>query len=680
MLAILAVCVLVSLLIELLRRVRREARLAEELIAQRAQIAAMKVAEQGCLKVLNGGAEAVFKRFPESTITGSEVMDANDKDLPDCSSPVIVDVNGVKTVVGTATRYANCLVFPGHIRSVYEKIMLPKQRGKQVGFVSLSLYDDDGNPLYHVPSFNPDVFVLLCTQVQIASLGMSSARVAERVFRSVQATCISPAAKQFSVGKVMFDEKDITELSFFGSTKRGFSGAPYMVGKLVYGMHMSGSSGQVNFGVPFGAIKCFCDSLAERLRQPESVDSDTSKWLFNLARRNQGRIFAEELDDSNMLIYDTGVGRYVRIKRQTFEDFSVERDMQFEERDEVDRYVVHDAFKAGLKEMKRVRGHKGKRQNKFEDVERYPEGLLDQPSTSSGLRPPGGEHTAPFQRRLRAEAEMPLLKQMRERSYELSSDPAVVAAKNRARNVATLVKAVANVEKERLNESSTCASDSDTESEAGRDLLVNRLPPRVKFVQVPVYDDAQQSESGNEEGALQEPHPRVPLVEDNTLTEDDITLSAALIQSQKDVIEQERAEAATAVRRLTQSRSACAQSVEVLTQKMAQLPAGAEKKALVANFLTLQEELSDLNQRLKHANQRQTELKKATPEEEKERKRKQRQKKKKNKPQKPPQEVAAGVLDSLKGNEEVLRVLMEQLSQMKLREAGSLSMSSRPSE
>jgi len=663
-----AVCTLVAVFLELMRQLWVARTTAAELAAFKRAFEAMKVADQGSLKVLNGGAEAVYKRFPESAITGSDVLSVNEKDLPDCSAPVVVDVGGDNVVVGTATRYQDCLVFPGHVRSIFEEIMLPRQRGKQPGFVRIKLYDENGLPLFYVPAFNPDIYVVTLTKALIAELGLQSARVADRMARSVQAVCISPATKQQSSGKVLFDEKDITEISYFGSTTRGFSGAPYMVGKQVYGMHISGSSGQVNFGVPFGAIKVFCDLVMAGVRPLEGVDSETAKWLFNIARRNQGRIHAEDLDDDNMLVFDSGVGRYVRVKKQTFEDFANDRDAQFEDRDVVDRYLVKDAFKAGLKEMK-VRGHKGKKQVKF-DVERYPEGI--DPLTT--YVPPAfstvGASTSLGAARARLERQMPGTSAMMQKMWERNSpNPALVAQQKRdASRPAALTEAVKKLDRE---VHWTDSDDSDAPATYRDNIKLKgkweKIPPGQMYtkngwVDKPRYDDGVSSSdsSENEDAPRQGGLSRV--VEESMPSEESITPSAGQTESRSlEEVKRLRENAAKEVETLKQRRSACVQSVEALMKKMAALPADASREAEVAEFLLKQQELTQLNGVLKEANLRMKELEVATPEEKAARKKAQRQKKKKNKPARTSQDVVAGVLDSLKGNTEALRILKEQL-------------------
>jgi len=319
------------------------------------------------------------RAVPESAITGSDVLDVNPKDLPTCAGPVLLRLSENEHVfVGSAIRYEKCLIFPGHVRTTHDSIFLQKHRGNSVGFVEIKLYDDSQCPLFYRPSFNPDVNVVMLTKDKIADLGLQSAKPANMMSRSAQVVCYSTATKQSSQGKVMFDHSDITELSYFGSTTKGFSGSPYMLGKQVYGMHMSGSANQVNFGVPFPAIASFCDLLMENVnasveiglavesqpsvqRVPEGVDSTTAKWLFEMANGNEGRLFFAELDDENMMVFDTRKGRYTKIKTSTFEDFANSTNTQFEtDANGVDQYLVGDVFEDARDSLRKSRGKKRK--------------------------------------------------------------------------------------------------------------------------------------------------------------------------------------------------------------------------------------------------------------------------------------------------------------------------------
>lgn len=71
---------------------------------------------------------------------------------------------------------------------------------------------------------------------------------------------------------------DFSRVKYSGSTKGGFSGAPYTLGNFVYGMHQ-GYVGEQNYGLNAGVLKI---ALAVDLEEeiPAGVEEDSDEWLL----------------------------------------------------------------------------------------------------------------------------------------------------------------------------------------------------------------------------------------------------------------------------------------------------------------------------------------------------------------------------------------------------------------
>jgi hypothetical protein len=645
-------------------------RLKRKLAKQKAEMLTWKVAEQGSLKILNDSTDLLHKRYPESVITGSDVLPLNVKELPTCIGAVLVKTGEDYVFVGGAIKYGKCLVFPGHVKATHEVLYMERHRGATPGLVELPLYDGD-IPKFFRPSFNPDVHVLLLTKAQEADLGLQSAKPVPSMVRSAQVVCCSPATKESSQGKVLFDENDITELSYFGSTKRGFSGAPYMLGKQVYGMHLSGSSKQVNFGVPFSAITTYCDTLLEVERNPEGVDSTTAKWLFDIARGNQGRLFFAELDEENMMVFDTKRGKYTRIKMSTFTEFADSTNTQFEtDENGVDQYLVGDAYQSGAAELRKRRGGKSKKNRIYEGLSEDEAPKLDTSKISARVFATKPKHLTQKEFDEAIDRIDSGTDYIRLKDYQGGKGlpRSVIPSPRSFLSVMNTIEGHPAFLGREPNESKPSASKKVSFAE----------PPR--YVDDEVSTDTTTDSEGESDSVFKPPASESEyarwLKSAMTTPGIDVAPKSKKVSAPKSQVsgneqrgretpngkpEENGMHLCESLESLVASRSLAASHAQELSLRMSELSAGAEKKALAKDYVALQEQLSDLNIKIKKLNKMNEEQKALTPEQRREKRRAVRQKKKARSPQ-TVQQLVSNAMACLREDPAALALMIKELT------------------
>lgn len=156
---------------------------------------------------------------------------------------------------GTWVRSGQCfrtntfIVTAHHVIDNYEKVRLVTSRGH----VEVQVSD--------FRQLEGDLSILLVTDAQLAPLGLTKAKLAshEAVDNSGLFVKVSGFG-QSSLG-MLRGNPSFGFCEYTGSTVSGFSGAPYVVGKTVYGMHLGG--GTQNLGYSGAYISMLLRTLQE---------------------------------------------------------------------------------------------------------------------------------------------------------------------------------------------------------------------------------------------------------------------------------------------------------------------------------------------------------------------------------------------------------------------------------
>ncbi len=205
-----------------------------------------------------------FGMHPESAIYGSYLIDATERDYPDC----MVWIGG-RTVEGEGAwrgygvRIGEFLVTPLHVVAGQEEIILSSDpRKKEAKFLtvqrsSMTRFQDI-----------EDLIAAKLTDQEWSKLGVKRAKIAP-VDVPTPATVYVPHLGKMSMG-IVSKSSMFGYLAYDSTTVRGCSGQPYMIGRQVAGIHLFG--GNYNGGV----ASAFVEKL---LYQPEETTEFIAKQI-----------------------------------------------------------------------------------------------------------------------------------------------------------------------------------------------------------------------------------------------------------------------------------------------------------------------------------------------------------------------------------------------------------------
>lgn len=119
------------------------------------------------------------------------------------------------------------------------------------------------------------------TPVEASQIGVSVASILPRLERGVLAKIVGPSGEG-STGELKACSFVFGQLVYNGSTLAGFSGAGYLVGKSVVGIHVAGGSRNVGYSLRLAYV-----TLLHFIKvKPE----DTDEWLENIVKNKRYKI------------------------------------------------------------------------------------------------------------------------------------------------------------------------------------------------------------------------------------------------------------------------------------------------------------------------------------------------------------------------------------------------------
>jgi len=203
----------------------------------------------------------------ESAIVGSNFTTVPRSKIPKVQAAVysVARDGKLSRYLGVATRIGDWLVVPQHVIAAEEVVSL------------LSMATDPALS-YKIETINfepieGDLSAMKLSEEGFSKLGMVKASMASMDGSTMASVTSSSKDPEVSFGTLTHDTKIFGGMIFQGSTKGGFSGAPYMVGKQIAGIHLGG--GVVNYGLNATYIFAL-------LQKPE----ETAEWLLKLRKKN----------------------------------------------------------------------------------------------------------------------------------------------------------------------------------------------------------------------------------------------------------------------------------------------------------------------------------------------------------------------------------------------------------
>ncbi|APG75710.1 hypothetical protein 1 [Beihai sobemo-like virus 23] len=274
---------------------------------------------------------------PETAWTHDKVTRVKTDNMPHFSlrvdKEVLIEGKRTRCVAGNAVRVENDIVLPTHMLEDAERIFLmaPAKRvnGKEGEWIQLEIYSDETEQL------DSDLSVVRSSRFYITDvfekLGLTApilGTVNSMVFVTVTSFClVKIEGMQYKEvdgfyrgrGDLSPSKRKLGYTDFNGSTYPTFSGSPYHVGEVLYGIHLSGST-RVNMGLDVQYIRILLMKVDGQIQIPES----SSEWLEKLSKQQKQRktrlVVSRHASDPDYVIVRQG-GGYKVAHYKDFEKF-----------------------------------------------------------------------------------------------------------------------------------------------------------------------------------------------------------------------------------------------------------------------------------------------------------------------------------------------------------------------
>jgi len=206
----------------------------------------------------------------ESAVIGSNFTTVPRSKIPKVQVAVysITREGTLSRYLGVATRIGDWLVVPQHVIAAEEVISLLSMASEPA--LSYKIGTEGFEPI------EGDLSAMRMSEENFSKLGMVKASLATVEDASMSSVTSSSKDPEVSFGILTHDTKVFGAMVFQGSTKGGFSGAPYMIGRQIAGIHLGG--GVMNYGLNATYIQAL-------LQKPE----ETAEWLMKL-RQKRGKL------------------------------------------------------------------------------------------------------------------------------------------------------------------------------------------------------------------------------------------------------------------------------------------------------------------------------------------------------------------------------------------------------
>jgi hypothetical protein len=209
---------------------------------------------------------------PESAVVGSNYTNIPRTKIPRIQVALYSENSqGLVRYLGVATRIEDWLVTPTHVIVAHDKVSaLSTVSSNDMLPTSFSLDCSKFEPI------EGDLSAIKLAEAEFSRLGLMKASLATMEGPMLVSAASSSKDPEMSFGMLNHDAKVFGGVLFSGSTKGGFSGAAYMSGKQIAGVHLGG--GVCNYGLSATYISAL-------LKKPE----ETAEWLTHL-RETRGAL------------------------------------------------------------------------------------------------------------------------------------------------------------------------------------------------------------------------------------------------------------------------------------------------------------------------------------------------------------------------------------------------------
>nr|UGO57161.1 MAG: hypothetical protein 2 [Riboviria sp.] len=199
-------------------------------------------------------------------------------------------------VIGCAVRMKDWLIMPAHVYAAVDK---PVAKGKQ-SMLALSSKE--------YTDLDTDLIGIKLTNQELSVIGLRDVGCYNEIPRQGAFTAICGSAGNGTTGVVRLDPSVFGRVTYDGTTVAGYSGAAYMSGNSLIGIHTSG--GVVNGGYAAGYVKTLLQ-VVDKERFEDSED-----WLQNVYKSGREIKFDPKWRDLDEVRIQVG-GRFSIVSRDS---------------------------------------------------------------------------------------------------------------------------------------------------------------------------------------------------------------------------------------------------------------------------------------------------------------------------------------------------------------------------
>lgn len=229
---------------------------------------------------------AAASYLPESLVDGSPLQEM---ERPSCQVSVGHLDNDVFRAYGCAIRLRaadkHWLLMPMHVWAPGSDVIHLAGKSSSIPFHKNRLPDPDSRPRT-VHLLDTDIAVIEVSETEMSKLGVAIAKILSRVPPNGAMASITGAHGKGSLGVIQPDPTSFGCISYAGSTVGGFSGAAYMVGNLVAGMHYLGGRRNLGYSVRLAFVSLLS---MEKMREESSED-----FLTGQIKERKKRVWVDE--------------------------------------------------------------------------------------------------------------------------------------------------------------------------------------------------------------------------------------------------------------------------------------------------------------------------------------------------------------------------------------------------
>lgn len=239
--------------------------------------------------------------LPEKAMPGSAFVRADA--LPAFQAAVMELVDGAWREVGQCFRLNMAVVTARHVvKEDSGRVRLQSARG---------MLEIEANRFLEVDDYTDLAYAVL-DEKEWARLGLAKAKLSPAAANGEQVLFVSTqTSMERTAGCLTLASELFGYVRYTGSTRAGFSGAPYFMGNKVYGMHLGASSENIGYDAGYILMKLRC--LTE-------ASTDYFEKLVENARRRGRKLVVRNTGDPDMVEVFVK-GHYVRLDRDVLDGY-----------------------------------------------------------------------------------------------------------------------------------------------------------------------------------------------------------------------------------------------------------------------------------------------------------------------------------------------------------------------